>query len=216
MTVLLVACPCPSSLSTSIFLYLCPKLLTMKRIFRYFLQGLLLVAPTGLTVFIVYWVFNVIDGPVRNLIYAIFNVQIPGAGLVITFFFIALVGWIGQSFLFQPLGKFVEMVFEKVPILKMIYSSINDFLNAFVGEKKKFTRPVIVKVNLISELEKIGFITTEDLADLGVEGKVAVLFPHSYNWSGELFIVPKEHVRALNIPPSEAMKFAVTGGVTRV
>jgi len=105
---------------------------------------------------------------------------------------------------------------EKAPILKMIYTSVNEFLNAFVGEKRKFTRPVIVKVNLISDLEKVGFITTEDLADLGVEGKVAVLFPHSYNWSGELFIVPKEHVRPLNIPPGELMKFALTGGVTRV
>lgn len=187
-----------------------------KKVFSYFLQGLVFVAPAGVTVFIVYWVFNLIDGPVRNLFFKIFQIQIPGIGLVFMFFFIALVGWAGQSFLFKPLGLFTERLFEKLPVLKMIYTSINDFLNAFVGEKKKFTRPVIVKVNLISELEKIGFITSEDLADLGAEGKVAVLFPHSYNWSGELFIVPKEHVRPLNIPPSEAMKFAVTGGVTRV
>jgi uncharacterized membrane protein len=188
----------------------------MKKLFRYFLQGLLLVAPTGLTVFIVYWVFDLIDGPIRNLIYNLFGIVIPGAGLVFTFFFIAFVGYIGQSFLFKPLGLIVDRIFERVPILKMIYSSVNDFLNAFVGEKKKFTKPVIVKVNLISDLEKIGFITAEDLTDLGVEGKVAVLFPHSYNWSGELFIVPKEHVRPINLPSSEVMKFAVTGGVTRV
>jgi uncharacterized membrane protein len=188
----------------------------MKKLFRYFLQGLLLVAPTGLTIFIVYWLFNLIDEPIRSLINDIFKIQIPGIGLVFTFLFIALVGWIGQSFLFKPFGRFIERLFEKIPILKMVYTSINDFVNAFVGEKKKFTRPVIVKVNLVSDLEKIGFITTEDLADLGAEGKVAVLFPHSYNWSGELFIVPKEHVRPLNLPPGEVMKFAVTGGVTRV
>ena len=188
----------------------------MKKLFRYFLQGLLLVAPTALTIFIVYWVFDLIDGPIRNLINNWFNIQIPGVGLVFTFLFITLVGWIGQWFLFRPLGVFINRIFERVPVLKMIYTSINDFLNAFVGEKKKFTRPVIVKVSLVSDLEKIGFITSEDLQDLGVEGKVAVLFPHSYNWSGELFIVPREHVRPLNLPPSEVMKFAVTGGVTRV
>jgi uncharacterized membrane protein len=188
----------------------------MKKMFRYFLQGLLLVAPAALTIFIVYWVFDLIDGPIRNLINNWFNIQIPGVGLVFTFLFISLVGWLGQWFLFKPLGEFINRVFERVPVLKMIYTSVNDFLNAFVGEKKKFTRPVIVKVNLVSELEKIGFITSDDLKDLGVEGKVAVLFPHSYNWSGELFIVPKEHVRPLNLPPSEVMKFAVTGGVTRV
>jgi uncharacterized membrane protein len=187
-----------------------------RKVFNYFLQGLVFVAPAGLTVFIVYWVFDLIDGPIRNLIFTLFNVHIPGVGLVFMFFFIALVGWAGQSFLFKPLGIFTERMLERMPVLKMIYTSINDFLNAFVGEKKKFNRPVIVKVNLISDLEKIGFITSEDLEDLGVVGKVAVLFPHSYNWSGELFIVPKEHVRPLNIPPSEAMKFAVTGGVARV
>ena len=89
-------------------------------------------------------------------------------------------------------------------------------MKAFVGDKKKFTKPVRVKVNLVSELEKIGFITAEDLTDLGIKGKVAVLFPHSYNWSGEMFIVPVEHITPINLPSSEVMKFALTGGVTRV
>jgi uncharacterized membrane protein len=188
----------------------------MKKLFRYFLKGLLVIVPAGLTIFLVYWVFDLIDGPIRHLIRDTFHMQIPGVGLVFTFLFIALLGWLGQSFFFKPIGDLVQHLLEKVPILKMIYSSVNDFLNAFVGEKRKFTRPVIVKVNLVSDLEKIGFITNEDLSELGIEGKVAVLFPHSYNWSGELFIVPKEHVRPLNLPPGEVMKFAVTGGVTRV
>ena len=188
----------------------------MKKLFRYFLQGLLVVLPTAVTIFIVYWVFDMIDGPIRHLIKDLFNVQIPGAGLVFTFFFIALMGWIGQSFLFKPVGLFIDKLFVRVPILKMIYSSINDFLNAFVGEKKKFKHPVRVKVNLVSELEKVGFITAEDLTDLGVKDKVAVLFPHSYNWSGEMFLVPKELITPINLPPGEVMKFALTGGVTRV
>jgi len=188
----------------------------MKKIFRYFLQGLLLAAPAGITIFVIYWVFAKIDGPVRNIVDKIFGIQIPGVGLVVTFTVIALLGWAGQSFLFKPIGVFIDRIFEKAPIIKMIYTSVTDFFNAFLGEKRKFTRPVLVKVNLISDLEKVGFITTEDLEDLGVKDKVAVLFPHSYNWSGELFIVPKEHVKPLNIPPGELMKFALTGGVARV
>lgn len=188
----------------------------MKKIFRYFLQGLLLVAPAAFTILVVYWLFDLIDGPIRNLIKNTFNVQIPGVGLVFTFVFITLMGWIGQSFLFKPIGHFVDRIFEKVPVLKMIYSTMNDFIKAFVGEKKKFTRPVRVKVNMVSELEKVGFITADDLSDLGLKDKVAVLFPHSYNWSGEMFLVPKELITPLNLPPGEVMKFALTGGVTRV
>jgi uncharacterized membrane protein len=190
--------------------------LAMKKIFRLFLQGLLLAAPSGITIFVIYWVFEKIDGPIRNYVNQIFNIQIPGIGLVVTFTVIALLGWAGQSFLFKPIGIFVDRIFEKAPIVKMIYSSLTDFFNAFVGEKKKFTRPVLVKVNLISNLEKVGFITSDDLSDLGIKDKVSVLFPHSYNWSGEMFIVPKEHITPLNLPPSEVMKFALSGGVTRV
>jgi uncharacterized membrane protein len=188
----------------------------MKKLSRYFLQGLLLAAPTGITLFVVYWVFERIDGPVRNFIDSSFHIRFPGLGLIVTFTVITLLGWIGQSFLFQPIVKFIQNLFEKAPVIKLIYSSLTDFINAFVGQKKRFNRPVLVKVNLVSDLEKIGFITSEDLSDLGIKDKVAVLFPHSYNWSGEMFIVPKEHITPLNLPPGEIMKFALTGGVTRV
>jgi uncharacterized membrane protein len=188
----------------------------MKKIFRYFLQGLLLAAPAGITLFVIYWVFEKIDGPVRNLVDSTFNIHIPGIGLVVSFTFIALLGWAGQSFLFRPIIRFINNLFEKAPIIKPIYSSLTDFFNAFVGQRKKFTRPVLVKVNLVSELEKLGFITADDLSDLGIQDKVAVLFPHSYNWSGEMFIVPKELITPINLPPGEVMKFALTGGVTRV
>jgi uncharacterized membrane protein len=188
----------------------------MKKIFSYFLQGLILVAPAGITFMVVYWVFDFIDGPIRHFIKDTFHLQIPGVGLVVTFFFIAFLGWIGQSFLFKPIGDLVKRLLDKAPVLKMIYTSVNDFVSAFVGDKRKFTRPVRVKVNMVSELEKIGFITADDLSDLGVKDKVAVLFPHAYNWSGEMFLVPKEHITPLNLPPSEVMKFALTGGVTRV
>ena len=188
----------------------------MKKIFRYFLQGLLLAAPAGITLYIIYLVFDYIDGPIRHFIRDTFHLQIPGVGLLVTFIVFALLGWAGQSFLFTPIRNAFEKLLNKAPIIKMIYSSLNDFFNAFMGEKRKFTRPVLVKVNLVSNLEKIGFITTDDLTDLGIKDKVSVLFPHSYNWSGEMFIVPKEHITPLNLPPSEVMKFVFTGGVTRV
>jgi len=188
----------------------------MKRIVRYFLQGLLLTAPAGITIVIVYFVFENVDEPIRNFIYERFNFQIPGVGLLITLIAITLLGYIGQTIIFRPVRIFIEGIFKKAPVIKLIYTSINDFLSAFVGEKRRFTQPVLVKVNLISNLEKIGFLTTSDLSDLNIKDKAAVYFPHSYNFSGELFIVPTEHITPLNIPPGEAMKFIVTGGITRV
>ncbi|HEY9123033.1 MAG TPA: DUF502 domain-containing protein, partial [Bacteroidales bacterium] len=93
---------------------------------------------------------------------------------------------------------------------------IRDLISAFVGKDKKFNQPVLVKVNKTAELEKIGFLTANDLSALKVKGKVAVYFPHSYAFSGELFIVPSELVTPLDITPAEAMKFIVSGGVTEI
>jgi uncharacterized membrane protein len=102
---------------------------------------------------------------------------------------------------------------EKVPILKVIYSAFNDLFSAFVGKKRNFNKPVLVLVNKSLGLKKLGFLTEEDLSLIDEKEKVAVYFPHSYNWSGELFLVPKEHIRPIDISPAEVMKFIVSAGV---
>jgi len=102
----------------------------------------------------------------------------------------------------------------KIPIINLLFTSLKDILSAFVGKERKFSNPALVKINHLTNLEKLGFITQEDLSKIGVKDKkVAVYFPHSYNFSGELFIVPAEQVTPLDLPSSEIMKFIVSGGV---
>jgi uncharacterized membrane protein len=188
----------------------------MKRIIRYFLQGLLYLAPTAITLALVYLIFTRVDSGMRDLINKFFNIDIPGIGILALFVIITLLGFVGQSILFRPLRRLVDNIMAKAPFVKLIYSSIKDLMSAFVGTERKFDKPVLVKVNLISDLEKMGFITQNDLSEIGIKDKVSVYFPHSYNFSGEMFIVPSEHVTPLDIPPAEAMKFIVSGGVTQV
>jgi len=187
-----------------------------RRILRYFLQGVLIIAPTGITIYIVYLIFTYIDGYLRSLIVEYIPYSIPGLGILLSIIVIALLGFLGQTIFFRPIRRLIDNILKNVPLVKVLYSSIRDLFSAFVGQEKKFSKPVLVKVNTISELEKIGFITTEDMSELGIKNKVAVYFPHSYNFSGELFIVPREHVTALNITSAEAMKFIVSGGITKV
>ncbi len=187
----------------------------MKKLFSYFLQGLLYIGPIGITVYIIYFLFNFLDGFVQEYLQQWLNINIPGLGLIILFLVISLLGFIGRSVIFKPMGKFFEKLLGRVPLLKLLYNSIKDLLNAFVGKERKFNKPVLVKVNTISELEKIGFLTQEDLTDLDIKDKVAVYFPHSYNFSGEMFVVPREHVRPLKMSPADAMKFVVSGGAAK-
>ena len=188
----------------------------MKRLIRYFFQGLLYLAPAGVTLYMVYLIFTFIDGLMRKYIDKIFNLDIPGTGLLIILIGITILGFIGQTILFRPIRRLGDKIMNSAPLVKVIYSSLKDLLSAFVGKEKKFNKPVLVKVNTISDLEKVGFITQTDLSDLGIKDKVAVYFPHSYNFSGEMFIVPEKNITPLDIPAAEAMKFIVSGGVTKV
>jgi len=126
-----------------------------------------------------------------------------------------VLGFIGQTVLARPFRRLINRLIEKAPLVKVIYTSIRDLLSAFVGKEKKFDRPVLVVVNTISNLEKMGFLTQDDLTDLDIKDKVSVYFPHSYNFSGEMFVVPAELVRPLNMPAADAMKFIVSGGVVK-
>jgi len=139
----------------------------------------------------------------------------PFSGILAMFIIITLLGFIGGSIFLRPIKKLVDSFMEKAPLLNLIYTSIRDLLSAVVGKEKKFNQPVLVKVNTISELEKVGFLTQEDLTDLGIKDKVSVYFPHSYNFSGEMFIVPSEHIKPLDMSPTDAMKFVVSGGVAK-
>ncbi|MCH7657165.1 MAG: DUF502 domain-containing protein [Bacteroidetes bacterium] len=186
----------------------------MKKIAGYFIQGLLFIAPIGVTAYIVYLVFRFIDNLLKTYIDPLLPVNIPGMNLLVVLIVIALLGFLGQSIIASPVRFLIAKLLKKAPLIKIIYSSIRDLLSAFVGKEKKFNKPVLVLVNTISNLEKLGFLTKEDLSNLGIkEKKVAVYFPHSYNFSGELFIVPSEHVTPIKAPSAEIMKFIVSGGV---
>ncbi|MEG3657954.1 DUF502 domain-containing protein [Arenibacter palladensis] len=188
----------------------------MKRIINYFLQGLLYIAPLGITAYIIYVIFNFIDNLLHDKLEEIFKIDIPGLGLVVIFIFLVLVGIAGQSIFAQPFKVLFKRILEKAPLLKLIFSALNDLFSAFVGKEKKFNKPVMVLVNPISNLEKLGFLTEEDLSILDEKEKVAVYFPHSYNFSGELFIVPKNQVRLIDVNPSAVMKFILSGGVSGI
>lgn len=188
----------------------------MKKVMNYFLQGLLYTAPFGITAYIIYVVFNFTNNLLDDYLEKVINIDIPGLGLVVIFFILVLIGIIGRSIIAQPFKILFKRLIEKAPLLKLIYSALNDLFSAFVGKERKFNKPVLVLVNPISNLEKLGFLTAEDLSKIDEKDKVAVYFPHSYNFSGELFIVPKTQVRLLDINPAVAMKFIVSGGISDI
>ena len=127
-----------------------------------------------------------------------------------------ILGLVGQTIIAKPFRLFLNNVIYKIPILKLIYSSLKDFFSAFVGKEKKFNKPVKVKLNKNDNYLRIGFLTNENLHGLQAEDFVAVYFPFSYTFTGETFLVPKEFVEPINIAPTEVIKFLMAGGVVEI
>ncbi len=188
-----------------------------KKVFNNFLEGLLYVAPIGATIFIIYVTFSFIDSNTNDLFEQLFGIRIPGLGILVTITIITLIGAFGRTLLAKPMITLLDSIFEKLPLIKVIYTSTKDFMEAFVGQKKKFTEAVLVKMNKDADVYKLGFITQKDLTHLGIkDGYVAVYLPHSYNFSGNLFVVPSDNVVPINASSTEMMKFIVSGGITEV
>lgn len=185
----------------------------MKKLFSYFLQGILYIAPIGITSYIIFVIFKFTDGLLKEWLLRLFGAYIPGLGLVVIVVGLMIIGFLGQTIIARPFKAMFHQLLERVPILKVIYSAFNDLFSAFVGKEKKFNIPVLVTINLNSNIEKMGFLTEEDLSKIQLKDRVAVYFPHSYNFSGEMFIVPISQVRKIDISPADAMKFIVSAGV---
>ena len=181
----------------------------MKKFINYFLQGLLYIVPISVTLYVVYWVFTKIDG--------ILPFQFPGLGLIVIIALITFIGFAGSTIITSPINSFFQKLLKKAPLLQTIYSSMKDLMRTFVGKKKGFNQAVLIKLYENSTIERIGFITNEDLSSLGIkEGKILVYLPHSYAFSGQLFVVEKSYITPIDKPSSEIMKLIVSGGVTEI
>ncbi|TAE23692.1 MAG: DUF502 domain-containing protein [Cytophagales bacterium] len=179
----------------------------LNRTIAYFGRGLLAVAPLGLTFWIVYGIFEWVDG--------LNPIDIPGIGVLIMIGIILGTGILVSTVIPQSFGALVEASIKHLPLVSLMYFSLKDLISAFVGDRKKFNQPVLVLINRQSDLRKLGFITQTDLSHLDLKHMVAVYLPHSYAFSGEMFIVPSENVTLLNAPSAEVMKMIVSGGVSK-
>lgn len=192
----------------------------MKRIAKYFFQGLLYIAPLAVTIYVIVFAFIWIDSLLRDL--EIFKhgsfseYSFPGMGLLIIVIFVSLMGFLGQKLITEPISNVFNKFLRKAPLIKVIYSSVKDLLSAFVGKERKFDRPVLVRLDNSGICERFGFITATDLSGLGITNKIAVYLPSSYGVLGELLVVPSENVTPIEANSADVMKFIVSGGVAKI
>jgi len=176
------------------------------RILRYFFSGTIFIVPLLATAYFIYISFSWLDDQL--------SLPYPGLGFVIIFSVITIIGYLSTNYIFRTLGLWFDAGMTRIPLVKIIYTTVKDLLGAVVGDKRKFNKPVLVRINRENDLNQIGFVTQSDLTELGLHDMVVVYIPHSYALSGYHYFVPKENIRPLNISGPAAMKFIVSGGVS--
>ncbi|WP_129713979.1 DUF502 domain-containing protein [Pedobacter sp. SYP-B3415] len=185
---------------------------------NYLIKGLLIVVPVALSIFIVVWAVTTVDSWVN--VNSVLGVDprtgesrnIPGLGLLTVLLIILIAGIFVTNFVTEPMYNWFHRILNRLPLINFIYGSIKDLTEAFVGDEKKFNHPVLVEVE--GGMKKIGFLTQPDLNKLELPDEVAVYFPLSYSFAGQLCIVRRERVRDLHISAADAMKLVVSGGVS--
>ncbi|MFM6954403.1 MAG: DUF502 domain-containing protein [Sphingobacteriaceae bacterium] len=192
-----------------------------KILVNYFVKGILVVVPIGLAVYFVVWAVKALDSSLNLSNFFWLNPQtgkplyIPGLGILTVLVLIVLAGIFVTSFITRPIYNWFDRWLKRFPVFNFIYGSIKDFTEAFVGDEKKFNEPVLVDMDE-QGLKKIGFLTQKELKKIGLPGEVAVYFPFSYSFAGQLIIVPASRVKPLKMSASEAMKLVVSGGVSQL
>lgn len=194
----------------------------MKKLFgillNYFLKGLIIVVPIGAAVFLIYWAVAGIDRALN--LSGIFltdskgrPIYIPGLGILNVVIIILIAGILVTNVITDPIKRWFNRWINRLPIFKFLYSSIKDLTEAFVGDEKKFSEPVLVEINEFG-VKKVGFLVQKDLTKIGLPGEVAVYFPWSYSFAGQVIIVSADKVKPIDRSAADVMKFVISGGVS--
>lgn len=194
----------------------------MQRLLRFFFQGLLILLPFVLTVYLVYLIFNLLNETLFSVLGSVLQLVVPAleagwvadlAGGLLTLAVIILTGMFASFYLGRFFLSLFHSVLSRIPLVKLLYNSLSDLFNALIGDNKKFNKPVAVSL-MGGEIQLLGFITREDMTEFGLPGKVAVYLPQSYNFAGNLILVDKDNIQLLEVAASKVSTFIVSGGIT--
>jgi uncharacterized membrane protein len=180
----------------------------VSRLLNYFFRGLIILAPAVVTIYVFWLIFSTVDQWM--------GFRIPGVGIVVTIALVTLFGFLATSVLARWLLGLVDVLFKRTPLVRLVYTSTRDLLDAFVGEKRRFDRPVVISTSADGIEKAFGFVTSEAMSRFGLDDHVTVYLPFSYTFTGLIRIYPKTQIRPLETDSAELMAFVVSGGVTHV
>jgi uncharacterized membrane protein len=184
------------------------------------LTGLVAILPIALTLYLLYWLALSAESLLGGLIHLILPEALywPGMGIIAGVGVLFAIGLLMHAYVFRQLFAMTEELIYRMPLVKSIYRSIRDFFD-YISLKQETGHQQVVAVKLgDTDLELIGFVTQTDPdklpAGLRRADKVLVYLPMSYMIGGYAALVPRANIRPLDMGMEDAMRFALTAGVT--
>jgi uncharacterized membrane protein len=193
----------------------------MRKIFTLTMSGLVTVLPLALTIYVIWWLVNTVEGWLRRALIALAVVRPenywPGLGLITGFFLLLAVGSLVNAYAGKILLKYWDDFLGRIPFVKTLYGGFRDVVSLLPsgsGEKRDLQRVVLAR---FADVHAIGFVTREDVHPAfeahGGENWVTVYFPMSYAFGGYTLYLPRERIQPLDISVEDAMRLAITAGL---
>jgi uncharacterized membrane protein len=192
----------------------------MKMVTKLFLKGLAAVLPIVVTIYVLYWLGTTAESLLGRGLKMLIpgSLYWPGMGVVAGLVLVLVIGVLMNAWLFRKVFRWGERLLERIPLVKAVYGSVRDLMGFFSGSDKKTMRKAVMVAVGNTPLRLVGFITREDFsglpAGIGGDDTVAVYLPMSYQIGGFTTMVPRSAVQLIDMSIEQAMRFAVTAGMS--
>lgn len=186
------------------------------RLRRYFLVGLVVIAPVGLTLYMLVWVFNTLDAILGTPLENWAGVHVPGLGFLLLGLFVLLVGWTVHRAVGRQVLQWWNTAVGRFPLAGRVYNALSQIVQSVVGDNRRVFRRAVLVQYPSADIWSLGFITHESpsvLSSFVGEPCVNVFIPITpIPHSGYLFTVPRRLVRETTLSIEDAMKMVVSMG----
>lgn len=197
------------------------KVILMSLMWKIMLKGLAAVLPITLTVYLIFWIGYYIEQVLRTVITTVVpeHYYLPGMGLAAGLVLLFFMGLAVNAWIVQRLFRVVEGLLARIPLVKSIYGSLQDFMNYFSDSGKQGKLKQVVMVS-VGEARLLGFLTREGVDDIPYssttgEEIVAVYLPLSYQIGGYTIYLPRSSVQPVDMDMEDAMRRVLTAELSK-
>lgn len=185
-----------------------------------FIAGLLVIAPLGITLYILHFVLTHMDAPLGRLINeglqhatGMPDLRVPGLGILATVTIVLCVGWLTRIAFFRYVIRNVETVIERLPLVRSLYNASRQIVTPFTAkEALPFSEVCLVEYPMKGRFT-IGMVARKRISDDPTDDRVVVFFPSNHLHLGYPVVLSRREIQVIEMTVEEAIKFMLSCGV---